>query len=147
MTSLDGRVAFVTGGAHGIGRACVERLQAAGAAVVFCDIEPDAGREVAEALTNEGLPVEFVEADVTVEDQMARATAFAIERFGSLDVVVANAGIDRPFDAATMTEEEWDAFVGDRPEVGVAEREARAAADAQPATRVDRARSPRSTRS
>ncbi len=43
---------------------------------------------------------------------MARATAFAIERFGSLDVVVANAGIDRPFDAATMTETEWDAFVG-----------------------------------
>ncbi len=112
MTSLDGRVAFVTGGANGIGRACVERLQAAGAAVVFCDIEPDAGREVAEALSNEAVPVEFVEADVTVEDQMARATAFAIERFGSLDVVVANAGIDRPFDAATMTEAEWDAFVG-----------------------------------
>ncbi|MGH3143298.1 MAG: SDR family NAD(P)-dependent oxidoreductase, partial [Gaiellales bacterium] len=112
MTSLDGRVAFVTGGAHGIGRACVERLQAAGAAVVFCDIEPDAGRDVAEALSNEGGPVEFVEADVTVEDQMSRATAFAIDRFGSLDVVVANAGIDRPFDAATMTEAEWDAFVG-----------------------------------
>jgi NAD(P)-dependent dehydrogenase (short-subunit alcohol dehydrogenase family) len=112
MTSLDTRVAFVTGGAHGIGRACVERLQAAGAAVVFCDIEPDAGREVVETLKNEGSPVEFVEADVTSEDQMARATALAIERFGSLDVVVANAGIDRPFDAATMTEEEWDAFVG-----------------------------------
>lgn len=112
MTSLDGKVAFVTGGAHGIGRACVERLKAAGAAVVFCDIEPDAGHQVAEALTNEGPPVEFVEADVTVEDQMARATAFAIERFGSLDVVVANAGIDRSFDAATMTETEWDAFVG-----------------------------------
>jgi NAD(P)-dependent dehydrogenase (short-subunit alcohol dehydrogenase family) len=112
MTSLDGRVAFVTGGAHGIGRACVERLQAAGAAVLFCDIEPDAGRAVAEALSNESAPVEFVEADVRVEDQMARATTFAIERFGLLDVVVANAGIDRPFDAATMTEEEWDAFVG-----------------------------------
>lgn len=112
MTSLDGRVAFVTGGAHGIGRACVERLQAAGAAVVFCDVEADAGRAVAEALTNGAAPVEFVEADVTVEDQMARATALAIERFGSLDVVVANAGIDRPFDAATMTEQEWDAFVG-----------------------------------
>jgi NAD(P)-dependent dehydrogenase (short-subunit alcohol dehydrogenase family) len=112
MTSLDGRVAFVTGGAHGIGRACVERLRAAGAAVVFCDIEAEAGREVADALPADGAPVEFVEADVTVEEQMARATAFAIERFGSLDVVVANAGIDRPFDAAAMTEAEWDAFLG-----------------------------------
>lgn len=112
MTSLDGRVAFVTGGAHGIGKACVERLQAAGAAVMFCDVEADAGREVADSLADGPAPVEFVEADVTSEDQMVHANASAIERFGSLDVVVANAGIDRPFDAATMTEQEWDAFLG-----------------------------------
>lgn len=108
MTSLDGRVAFVTGGAHGIGRACVERFQSAGAAVVFCDVEADAGREVAEGLAGGPAPVEFVQADVTVEAQVAAATTSAIERFGSLDVVVANAGIDRNFDAAGMTEQEWD---------------------------------------
>jgi NAD(P)-dependent dehydrogenase (short-subunit alcohol dehydrogenase family) len=112
MVSLEARVAFVTGGAHGIGRACVERLQRAGAAVVFCDIEADVGRELAERLSPDGAPVEFVEADVTSEEQMARATRFAIERFGSLDVVVANAGIDRPFDAATMTQAEWEEFMG-----------------------------------
>ena len=112
MTSLDGQVALVTGGANGIGRACVERIQAAGAAVVSCDIEVDAGTAVADALADGPAPVEFVEADVTSEEQMAAATTFAIERFGSIDVVVANAGIDRPFDAATMTEQEWDAFVG-----------------------------------
>ena len=111
MTSLDGRVALVTGGANGIGQACVERIQAAGAAVVSCDIEVDAGRAAAEALADGRAPVEFVEADVTSEEQMAAATSFAIERFGSLDVVVANAGIDRPFDAATMTEPEWDDFL------------------------------------
>jgi NAD(P)-dependent dehydrogenase (short-subunit alcohol dehydrogenase family) len=111
MGALDGRVAFVTGGAHGIGRACVERLQAAGAAVVFCDIDDDVGREVAEVLAVGPAPVEFVTCDVTSEAQVAGATALAIERFGSLDVVVANAGIDRPFDAATMTEPEWDAFL------------------------------------
>ena len=112
MTTLDGRVALVTGGANGIGRACVERIQAAGAAVVSCDIEVDAGTAVADALADGPAPVEFVEADVTSEEQMAAATTFAIERFGSIDVVVANAGIDRPFDAATMTEQEWDDFVG-----------------------------------
>ena len=112
MTTLDGRVALVTGGANGIGRACVERIQAAGAAVVSCDIEVDAGKAVAEALADGRAPVEFVEADVTSEEQMAAATRFAIERFGSIDVVVANAGIDRPFDAATMTEQEWDDFLG-----------------------------------
>jgi NAD(P)-dependent dehydrogenase (short-subunit alcohol dehydrogenase family) len=111
MTSLDGRVALVTGGANGIGRACVERIQAAGAAVVSCDIEVDAGRAAADTLADGRAPVEFVEADVTSEEQMAAATSFAIERFGSLDVVVANAGIDRPFDAATMTATEWDDFL------------------------------------
>jgi NAD(P)-dependent dehydrogenase (short-subunit alcohol dehydrogenase family) len=110
MTDLSDRVAFVTGGAHGIGRACVERLQAAGAAVVFCDIEEEAGREVAEALSGGPAPVAFVRCDVTVEAQVAEAVASTIDRFGSVDVVVANAGIDVPFDAATMTESEWDDF-------------------------------------
>ncbi|MGZ8623323.1 MAG: SDR family NAD(P)-dependent oxidoreductase [Actinomycetota bacterium] len=112
MGPLDGRVAFVTGGARGIGRACVERLQTSGAAVVFCDVDTDVGREVSDALAAGPAPVEFVTCDVTSERQVAEATAFAIERFGSLDVLVANAGIDVPFDAATMTEAEWDAFLG-----------------------------------
>src|SRR5881409_3589541 len=104
MGDLDGRVALVTGGAHGIGRACVKRLQAARAAVVICDLDADVGREVAKALADGPAPVEFVPCDVTSEEQIAAATTFAIERFGSLDVLVANAGIDAPFDAATMTE-------------------------------------------
>lgn len=111
VTSLEGRTAFVTGGAHGIGRACVERLQAAGAAVVFADVDEDAGREAAETLSGRGAPVEFAPCDVTSEDQVASAVNVAIERFGSVDVVVANAGIDVPFDAATMTEDEWDDFL------------------------------------
>ena len=111
MTTLEGRVALVTGGANGIGRACVERLQAAGASVVSCDIDVVAGKEAADALAGGPAPVEFVPADVTSEEQIAAATTFAIERFGSIDVVVANAGIDRPFDAATMTEREWDDFL------------------------------------
>ena len=110
MGSLDGRVAFVTGGARGIGRACVERLQLAGSAVVFCDLDADMGAEVAESLRDGPAPVAFVSCDVTSEEQVAGATAMAIERFGSLDVVVANAGIDVPFDAATMTTGEWDSF-------------------------------------
>jgi NAD(P)-dependent dehydrogenase (short-subunit alcohol dehydrogenase family) len=109
--SLDGRVAFVTGGARGIGRACVERLQLAGAAVVFCDLDEDVGREVADGLAAGPAPVEFVTCDVTSEEQVAGATSFPIERFGSLDVLVANAGIDRPFDAAEMTQSEWDDFL------------------------------------
>jgi NAD(P)-dependent dehydrogenase (short-subunit alcohol dehydrogenase family) len=111
MRPLDGRVAFVTGGAHGIGRACVERLQTAGAAVVLCDIEADVGRELARSLAGGPAPVEFAFCDVTSESQVAETVTSAIERFGSLDVVVANAGIDAPFDAATMTESQWEDFL------------------------------------
>jgi NAD(P)-dependent dehydrogenase (short-subunit alcohol dehydrogenase family) len=110
MGPLDGRVAFVTGGSHGIGRACVERLQTSGAAVVFCDVDADVGHEVAGALADGPAPVEFRPCDVTSEAQVADAVGSTIERFGSLDVVVANAGIGAHFDAAAMSEQEWDAF-------------------------------------
>jgi NAD(P)-dependent dehydrogenase (short-subunit alcohol dehydrogenase family) len=108
---LEGHVAFVTGGAHGIGRACVERLQTAGASVVFCDVDDDVGNEVAASLAERPAPVEFMHCDVTSEEQVGATVSSAIERFGSVDIVVANAGIDRPFDAATMTEAEWESFL------------------------------------
>ena len=110
MTTLEGRVAFVTGGARGIGRACVERLQTAGASVVFCDIDDEAGREVAAFLTDRPTPVEFAQCDVTSEDEVARAMAKTVEWFGTVDILVANAGIDVPFDAAAMSEDEWQSF-------------------------------------
>jgi NAD(P)-dependent dehydrogenase (short-subunit alcohol dehydrogenase family) len=110
--SLEGRVAFVTGGAHGIGRASVERLRRAGATVAFCDVDEDAGREVAAASSEGPRPVAFLPCDVTSEEQLAAAMSATIERHGGLDVVVANAGVDRPFDAATMTEDEWRDFMG-----------------------------------
>ena len=110
--TLDGRVAFVTGGARGIGRACVERLQAAGASVVFVDVDEEEGREVAEALADGAAPVACTPCDGTSVEQVTEATAFAVERYGTIDVLVANAGIDRSFDAATMTEVEWEHFLG-----------------------------------
>jgi len=111
MTSLEGRTAFVTGGAHGIGRACVERLNAAGAAVVFGDVDEEVGNEVAESLSGGPAPVDFARCDVTSEEQVAGVVNGAIERFGAVDIVVANAGVDIPFDAATMTEQEWNDFL------------------------------------
>jgi NAD(P)-dependent dehydrogenase (short-subunit alcohol dehydrogenase family) len=111
MGTLDGRVAFVTGGAHGIGRACVERLWSAGASVVFCDVDEDVGHEVARDLDDGPAPVEFARCDVTSEEQVAEVVSSVIARFGTLDIVVANAGIDVPFDAATMSQSEWDDFL------------------------------------
>jgi NAD(P)-dependent dehydrogenase (short-subunit alcohol dehydrogenase family) len=110
VTNLEGRVALVTGGARGIGRACVERLQTAGASVMFCDVDDEAGREVAQALTDGPAPVEFAHCDVTSEAEVASTVAATIQRFGTVDILVANAGIDAPFDAAAMSDDEWESF-------------------------------------
>jgi meso-butanediol dehydrogenase/(S,S)-butanediol dehydrogenase/diacetyl reductase len=85
-----GKVAVVTGGTTGIGRATVERLHAEGATVAFCGRRQDLGDELAASL-GDGRAV-FTVADVTVRDDLERLHRTAAERFGRLDVVVNNAG-------------------------------------------------------
>jgi NAD(P)-dependent dehydrogenase (short-subunit alcohol dehydrogenase family) len=100
-------VAIVTGGARGIGRSVVELLAAAGAQVVFCDLDEEVGRAVEREL---GGHAAFLVADVGVEADVARLVATCRDRFGPATVVVNNAGVNAGFDATRMTEEEWDRF-------------------------------------
>jgi NAD(P)-dependent dehydrogenase (short-subunit alcohol dehydrogenase family) len=104
---LAGRAAFVTGGAQGIGRAIVERLLAEGARVAFVDIdEPEAARAVAEI--GVGDRILFAPCDVRSEDEVEAAISATVARFGSLDVLVNNAGVNSYGDATSMTEADWD---------------------------------------
>jgi NAD(P)-dependent dehydrogenase (short-subunit alcohol dehydrogenase family) len=100
MISIDftGKVALVTGGSRGVGRGIAERFLAAGADVVVCGrSEPEALPRVA---NNEAC---FVAADVRESEQVDRLVAATLERFGRLDVLVANAGGAPPADAATAS--------------------------------------------
>lgn len=106
--SLDGTVAIVTGGSRGIGRAIVEELLAAGAAVAFCGREEAAGRAVEDEL--HGRPAVFWPADVASEADVAALVAGCRERFGAPTVLINNAGVNANFDATRMTEDEWDRF-------------------------------------
>ena len=105
MLRLSGKIAFVTGGARGIGRAIVEKFAAEGAKVSFVDLDDDIGHEAAKAI---GGPVEFRRADVTVEADIRDAIEGCVKRHGALDVLVNNAGINAYFDATEMSEAEWD---------------------------------------
>jgi NAD(P)-dependent dehydrogenase (short-subunit alcohol dehydrogenase family) len=86
----------------------VERLAAEGARVTFCDLDQADGERAARAPTAAGLDLTFVRADVTREADVARLIAHVVDRHGTVDVLVNNAGINAYFDAATMTEAEWD---------------------------------------
>lgn len=87
---LSGKVAIVTGGSVGIGRAIVERFHAEGARVVIADTDRERGAEVAEAC---GTGAIFRYVDVADLEQMAGLITFALDAFGALDVMVNNAGI------------------------------------------------------
>jgi NAD(P)-dependent dehydrogenase (short-subunit alcohol dehydrogenase family) len=106
---LAGKVAVVTGGAQGIGRAIVEKLAQEGARVSFLDRDEEGGAATARELGGRGPGAAFTRADVTREDEVKSALEQVIRRDGGLDVLVNNAGVNAYFDAAAMTEAEWDA--------------------------------------
>ena len=108
MGRLAGRIAFVTGGARGIGRGIVEKFCAEGAKVAFIDVDAPVGQATAGELAAAGLPVEFTPADITCEADVRRAIAAVVDRHGRLDILVNNAGVNAYFDPVDMTEPEWD---------------------------------------
>jgi NAD(P)-dependent dehydrogenase (short-subunit alcohol dehydrogenase family) len=108
MGLLDDKVAIITGGARGIGRAIVEVCAREGARVTILDRHAAEGAAVVRDLGVEGRGVTFIAADVTREADVASACAAVATRHGTIDVLVNNAGVNAYFDAATMTEAEWD---------------------------------------
>lgn len=90
---VEGAVALITGGASGIGRAVGEVFVEAGYRLVIADLDREAGETTSAELARRGFEVEFVPCDVAVEDQVSRAVAAGVERWGRLDFLLNNAGI------------------------------------------------------
>jgi NAD(P)-dependent dehydrogenase (short-subunit alcohol dehydrogenase family) len=104
MSALDGKVAIVTGGSQGIGRAIADHLAADGARIVIADLK---GADEAAARYPDGVGLTV---DVAAEDDVARMTAQTVERCGRIDILVNNAGLYaslamRPFDQIPV--DEW----------------------------------------
>ena len=87
---VEGRTVFITGAARGIGRAAAERLHGRGANVVLAGLEPELLEQGAARL---GDRAAYFEADVTDLDSLERAVTGTVDRFGGIDVAIANAGI------------------------------------------------------
>lgn len=112
MYELAGKVAVVTGGGSGIGRATSLALAAAGVSVVVADIDPAAGEETVALVAAAGGAAAIVPTDVTKWEDIERMVALAEEKFGGLDILHNNAGINAGWprfpDAAR---ERWDRTV------------------------------------
>jgi rhamnulose-1-phosphate aldolase/alcohol dehydrogenase len=102
---LAGRVAFVTGGAGGIGSAVARSLASRGACVVVCDFDEEGAGDVAGSLPEPGIPAR---ADVTDEGEVARAYRHAVLEYGGVDVVVSNAGLASRAPIEETSVEMWD---------------------------------------
>ena len=106
---LLNKVAFVTGAGQGMGRAIVRHFAEQGAIVVAADINLEAARQTIEGLGDKALAVSCNVAD---SDSVATAMAAVHERFGSLDVVVNNAGIGSIDAFADTPDEHWQRVIG-----------------------------------
>jgi rhamnulose-1-phosphate aldolase/alcohol dehydrogenase len=104
---LAGRVAFVTGGGSGIGRAIAHRLASEGACVVVADRDESSARTVAEEIGSTDVAV-AVTADVTDGDAVSAALREAALAFGGVDLVVNNAGLSISKPLLETTEADWD---------------------------------------
>ena len=106
-----GKVAFVTGGASGIGRQCCLYYAEEGANVVVADVQYDKAKEVAEECKKLGVDAIAPPCDVSKLDEVSAAVQAAIDHFGQIDAVVCAAGILRDAMIHKMKEEQWDAVM------------------------------------
>ena len=105
MARLDGKVAIITGGTSGIGAHTAKVFADEGATVVFCGRRADRGEQIAAEL---GGDVEFIQADVTVETDVANLVQETIKRHGKLDVMFNNAGGPAP--TGSIADLDMDAY-------------------------------------
>lgn len=117
MTDKDkafiGKVAFVTGGASGIGRAAALAFARAGASVALADVGEKANQQTAELIEQEGGRALAVRCDVTRADDVKAALEKTFDSFGRLDFAFNNAGIEpkKPAPVADYDEEEWNRII------------------------------------
>jgi NAD(P)-dependent dehydrogenase (short-subunit alcohol dehydrogenase family) len=111
MGRLDGRVAAVTGGAQGIGRASASALAAEGARVAIGDVDEAEGERCVQEIRGAGGEVVFARTDVRSMDDVQALVATAVERWGGLDVMFNNVGVAIGGAAGEMSEDVWQRVI------------------------------------
>lgn len=108
MPALTDQVVLVTGGGRGLGASICRALSREGTRIAVMDVDGKAARREAAALTDKGAEAHAVETDVGSEAQVKAAIAEVVERFGRLDALVNNAGIDKTCSVEELACDEWE---------------------------------------
>ncbi len=112
LFSLEGRAAYVTGAAKGVGRGIADMLAEAGARVAVADIDGDGAARAAAEIQKTGAQAISVQADVTRAADVERLMETVLSAWGRIDAAVNNAGICRNSPAEETARAEWDAVIG-----------------------------------
>ncbi|UCG79493.1 MAG: 3-oxoacyl-[acyl-carrier-protein] reductase [Nitrospirota bacterium] len=108
---MKGQVAFVTGGARGIGQAISVAFARSGCNLVIADIDLGQSEQTAEEIRSEGVEALAVQIDVSSSESVSAAFKTAMEKFGRVDILINNAGITRDNLIMRMKEEDWNAVL------------------------------------
>ncbi len=108
LISLKDQSMLVTGGASGLGAALCQQLAARGVRVMIADLHEPAAHALAQRLTDDGLQAEALACDVGDTGQAEHAVRHTIDRFGTIDVLINNAGIDVTCSLAELEIQDWE---------------------------------------
>lgn len=111
MGILNERVAIITGGASGIGKATCEKFLEEGAKVIIWDVAEEKALNTVNYFKELGHTVEFIKVDTTKFESVQTAAAMVVEKYGKIDILINNAGITRDATLKNMTEEQFDMVI------------------------------------
>ena len=106
------KVAIVTGAGQGMGRAVAEKLAYSGARVIVNDLVSHAAADTAKDIVNKGGNAYPVKGDVTSKEDVSNLVQSTLDKYGSLNILVNNAGVLRPTPVIDIEEDEWDFVIG-----------------------------------
>ena len=105
---LDGKVAIVTGGGNGIGKAIAWCMAKEGAKVLIAEINPEFAKSTTGSLKKAGYEAEYVVTDTKREKDVMRMVESAVDKYGTIDIMINNAGVCRVGPIDEMSVEDWD---------------------------------------
>lgn len=111
MKKLENKIAIITGGGSGIGKATALRFADEGAHVIIWDVVDAKGEETLAELKTRGSNAAYYHVDTTDKEQIAKATEDVVNRFGRIDILINNAGITKDSTLLKMTDEQWERVI------------------------------------